>query len=86
MNKIKNIFPMTAAALVLLASVMGMVPVAQAALPSVDSQGEMVPSLAPMLQRVLPAVVNIATESRVRVQDNPLLQDPFFRRFFGVPN
>src|SRR3569832_2206274 len=54
-----------------------------AALPIVDSRGAAVPSLAPMLQQVLPAVVNIS--SRGRVADNPLLQDPFFRRFFGEP-
>jgi serine protease Do/serine protease DegQ len=61
-------------------------PIAQAALPLTDSQGQELPTLAPMLDRVLPSVVNIATESRVRVQDNPLLQDPFFRRFFGIPD
>ncbi|WP_292363014.1 trypsin-like peptidase domain-containing protein, partial [Methylophaga sp. UBA1464] len=30
-------------------------------------------------------VVNIATRSEVRIQDNPLLNDPFFRRFFNLP-
>lgn len=44
-----------------------------------------VPSLAPMLKRVTPAVVNIATRGTVQ-QQNPLLNDPFFRRFFDVPN
>lgn len=39
-------------------------------------------SLAPMLERVLPGVVNISTSARVRVRQNPLLNDPFFRRFF----
>jgi len=47
--------------------------------------GEM-PSLAPMLDQVTPAVVNISTRSRVRVQDNPLMSDPFFRRFFNIPD
>lgn len=47
--------------------------------------GEELPSLAPMLEKVTPAVVNIATRSRVIVEDNPLLQDPFFRRFFDLP-
>ncbi len=46
--------------------------------------GEM-PSLAPMLDQSKPAVVNIATQSLVRVQDNPLLNDPYFRRFFNIP-
>ena len=31
-----------------------------------------------------PAVVNIATETDITVT-NPLLRDPFFRRFFDVP-
>jgi Do/DeqQ family serine protease len=44
-----------------------------------------VPSLAPMLKRATPAVVNIATRGTVQ-QENPLLNDPFFRRFFDVPN
>ena len=44
-----------------------------------------VPSLAPMLDRVTPAVVNISTRSLVREADNPLLQDPFFRQFFNLP-
>jgi hypothetical protein len=30
-------------------------------------------------------VVNIATESRVALRRNPLLDDPFFRHFFNVP-
>jgi serine protease Do/serine protease DegQ len=45
------------------------------------------PSLAPMVRRVSPAVVNIATRGTVReqAQHNPLLDDPFFRRFFETP-
>ena len=42
------------------------------------------PSLADMLERINPSVVNIATRSTVR-EGNRLLQDPFFRRFFNVP-
>ena len=42
------------------------------------------PSLAPMLKPVMPAVVNIAVTSKVEIQ-NPLMQDPFFRRFFEGP-
>jgi serine protease Do/serine protease DegQ len=59
-------------------------PVQAAALPgAVD--GEPLPSLAPMLERTSPAVVNIATFTTYEVR-NPLLDDPFFRRFFNVPN
>ena len=43
-----------------------------------------VPSLAPMLRQVMPGVVNISVTSKVEIQ-NPLLQDPFFRRFFEGP-
>ena len=58
---------------------------ATAALPmAVD--GQPLPTLAPMLQQVTPAVVNIATVGRVRIQQNPLLNDPFFRRFFELPD
>src|SRR3954447_2087385 len=46
--------------------------------------GGSVPSLAPMLARVTPGVVNIAVKGKVR-EENPLLQDPFFRRFFNLP-
>jgi Do/DeqQ family serine protease len=43
------------------------------------------PTLAPVLETVTPGVVNIAVLSRAPVEDNPLLRDPFFRRFFNVP-
>src|SRR5690606_22242294 len=42
--------------------------------------GTPVPSLAPMLQRVMPAVVSVHSEQRVRV--SPFGNDPFFRRMF----
>jgi serine protease DegQ len=48
--------------------------------------GRGVLTLAPVIERVTGAVVNIATSSRVAVPTNPLLEDPFFRRFFGVPD
>ena len=57
---------------------------ATAGLP-VSAGGEPLPSLAPMLERVLPAVVNIATTGRVQVQQNPLSRDPFFQYFFNMP-
>jgi serine protease Do/serine protease DegQ len=46
-----------------------------------------VPTLAPMIRKVSPAVVNIATRGTIRERgaQNPLLDDPFFRRFFDVP-
>ena len=60
-------------------------PPAFAALPEALSDGQPLPSLAPMLERVNPAVVNIATYTTKTVR-NPLLDDPFFRRFFNIPN
>ncbi|MCR9278562.1 MAG: Do family serine endopeptidase [Pseudomonadaceae bacterium] len=56
---------------------------AGAALP-VAVEGDALPSLAPMIERASPSVVNIATYTTVQVR-NPLLEDPFFRRFFNVP-
>jgi Do/DeqQ family serine protease len=44
------------------------------------------PSLAPLVQEVSPAVVNIATQGTREAPDNPLMNDPFFRRFFGFPD
>ena len=56
-----------------------------AAIPqNVDDQE--LPSLAPMLDRITPAVVNIATEGRIQLRQNPLFADPFFRRFFNIPD
>ena len=57
-----------------------------AALPAFDSQGENLPTLAPMLEKTVPGVVNVFTSTRVAVRQSPLLSDPFFRRFFNVPD
>ena len=43
-----------------------------------------VPTLAPLVREVTPAVVNISVHGKVR-QDNPLYKDPFFREFFDIP-
>jgi len=43
-----------------------------------------VPSLAPLLEPVTPAVVNISVISRSPEENNPLARDPFFRQFFGL--
>ena len=44
-----------------------------------------VPTLAPILEKVTPAVVNIAVLQASPEEQNPMLRDPFFRRFFGMP-
>jgi Do/DeqQ family serine protease len=59
---------------------------ASAALPPAVGEAP-VPTLAPMIKRVSPAVVNIATRGtiRERTPQNPLLEDPYFKRFFDIP-
>jgi len=47
---------------------------------TVDDQ--VLPSLAPVVEKTRPAVVNIATTGHIDVQNHPLLNDPFFKRFF----
>src|SRR3989441_11731102 len=49
-----------------------------------SSAAELRLSYAPIVQRVQPAVVNVYAAKTVQNR-NPLLDDPIFRRFFGVP-
>ncbi|HLN49830.1 MAG TPA: Do family serine endopeptidase [Steroidobacteraceae bacterium] len=64
-------------------------PAAFAALPTPPAaDAAPMPSLAPMVKRVSPAVVNVATRGTIKErpgQRNPLMDDPFFRRFFDIP-
>jgi S1-C subfamily serine protease len=55
----------------------------KAVVPELVSQG--VPSLAPLVDKTAPAVVSIAIQGTIRTPRNPLMDDPFFRRFFGAP-
>lgn len=48
-----------------------------------NAQG--LPTLAPILRGVTPAVVNISVTTPTHGRGNPLLKDPFFRRFFNLP-
>lgn len=59
-------------------------PLSAAALPPSDGEGRELPSLAPMLERVTPAVVNVQSQRVVQAR-HPLADDPFMRRFFGLP-
>ena len=52
---------------------------------ALGNQKNDIPTLAPLIRRVTPSVVNIAIKGRVAQAQNPLLKDPFFRRFFDVP-
>ncbi len=58
--------------------------IALAGIPPVAADGQ-IPTLAPLLQQVTPAVVNIAVLAASSESDNPMMRDPFFRRFFGAP-
>ncbi len=58
---------------------------ASAALPAAVD-GQPLPSLAPVLEDVMPAVVNVHTRTRVQVRNSPFFDDPFFRRFFDFPS
>ncbi|CAD7851415.1 MAG: HtrA protease/chaperone protein / Serine protease (Protease DO) (EC 3.4.21.-) [Olavius algarvensis Gamma 3 endosymbiont] len=78
MNNIKSLWVLLLLPALILAP-------AYAVLPSVTAQGEPFPTLAPMLKQVNSAVVNISTYSKRESQYNPLLNDPFFRRFFDLP-
>ena len=49
-----------------------------------SSAAELRLSYAPIVQRAQPAVVNVYAAKTVQNR-NPLLDDPIFRRFFGVP-
>ncbi len=64
---------------------MSLASVVDARLPT-QVDGEPVPSLAPLIDRVSPAVVNIYSRTRVQVQMSPFADDPFFRRFFDFPS
>ncbi|MBI3938054.1 MAG: Do family serine endopeptidase [Betaproteobacteria bacterium] len=55
-----------------------------AAQPQLDSRG--LPTLAPLVNEVTPAVVNVSVLTRSPLEDNPLFRDPFFRRFFNLPD
>ncbi|MGF1623823.1 MAG: trypsin-like peptidase domain-containing protein [Alphaproteobacteria bacterium] len=50
------------------------------------SPSEAVLSLAPMLERITPAVVNVSVEVVTETELPPVLQDPHVRRFFGIPD
>ena len=51
------------------------------------SRAQIALSFAPVVARTAPAIVNVYALRTVEArQGNPLLDDPFFRRFFGVPS
>jgi serine protease Do len=52
-------------------------------IPNLKAGGSL-PTLAPLVREVTPAVVNISVHGRIR-EDNPLYRDPIFREYFDVP-
>ena len=66
-----------------IAAMAGTVCSAIAGAPIPEAGGAPIQSLAPVVSRITPGVVGIAVRGRVR-EDNPLLQDPLFRRFFNL--
>ena len=50
-----------------------------------EVDGQPLPTLAPMLERTTLAVVNVSSKTRIQVR-NPFFDDPFFRRFFDMPD
>jgi Do/DeqQ family serine protease len=51
--------------------------------PIPEAGGAPIQTLAPVVSRITQGVVGISVRGRVR-EDNPLLQDPLFRRFFNM--
>ncbi len=49
-----------------------------------SSMGQVQLTFAPVVKRVIPAVVNVYARSVVQQQVNPLFADPFFSQFFGA--
>ena len=78
--------PRELACIALLVAATGGMAAAPAAVPAAVG-GPRVPSLAPMIRRVSPAVVNIATHGLIPESGahDPLRDDPFYDRFFHSP-
>jgi serine protease Do/serine protease DegQ len=71
---------------IVLALVLSTDPIEATAGTPVVQSGDELPSLAPMLKTVLPAVVSVSVKGRAPVEPNLLLSDPFFHRFNGGPD
>ena len=63
------------------------VPAVAGTIPGLSGPGTVaMPSLSPLVEKVTPAVVNIAVKSEAPAEENPMLKDPFFRKFFNIPD
>ncbi len=61
-----------------------LLPAMAAGQPATAARG--LPTLAPLVNQVTPAVVNVSVITPAPMEDNPLFRDPFFRRFFNLPD
>jgi Do/DeqQ family serine protease len=51
--------------------------------PPTSAEARGLPTLAPMLRKIMPGVVSVTVRALQPAEDNPLYKDPFFRQFFG---
>src|SRR5215472_12396546 len=77
-------FPPFAAAIIALFATLAAAPGSAQDRRVPSSAAELRLSYAPIVQRVQPAVVNVYAAKMVQNR-NPFLDDPIFRRFFGLP-
>ncbi|TVR80614.1 MAG: Do family serine endopeptidase [Rhodospirillales bacterium] len=76
--------PRVAAVLIMASAMLAVGPPATAFV-AAPYERDGVPTLAPLLERATDAVVNISVLTPAPTYQNPLMQDPFFRRFFNLP-
>lgn len=67
------------------AALLIVVPPLAAQVPTLDEERGVM-TMAPLLERATPAVVNVSVQATVSMENNPLFRDPFFRRFFNMPD
>ena len=88
---VKVVAPLAVSASIVAAALVmtGAPPPARADIPlAAPATQQGLPTLSPMLKQVMPGVVNISVTGAVEVQNpfGPFMDDPMFRRFFGVPD
>jgi len=84
MSGITSLFGKKLAAVLIISMTFAVPGLAQTADRPLYLNDDGLPTLAPLLAEVTPAVVNISVESSRSVEMNPLFNDPFFRRFFDM--
>ncbi|PHR92625.1 MAG: serine endoprotease DegQ [Robiginitomaculum sp.] len=77
----KKSFLTNAASMILVGSILCIAPTAQAQMKIDPARGVL--TMAPLLEKTTPAVVNISVSSTVKAPENRFRNDEFFERFFG---